>query len=84
MLKIDRTFITQTPEDPRDTALLLSIIQLGKSLGLTVLAEGVETEEQLKFLQAHGCDQIQGYYYSPPLSKEKIEALLYEETLSLK
>lgn len=84
VLKIDRTFITQTPEDPRDTALLLSIIQLGKSLGLTVLAEGVETEEQLKFLQAHGCDQIQGYYYSPPLSKEKIEALLYEETLSLK
>lgn len=81
VLKIDRTFLCQTPASPRDTALLISIIQLGKSLGLTVLAEGVETEEQLKFLQANGCDQIQGYYYSPPLNKENIEALLCKELM---
>lgn len=81
VLKIDRTFLCQTPASPRDTALLISIIQLGKSLGLTVLAEGVETEEQLKFLQANGCDQIQGYYYSPPLNKERIEALLCKELM---
>ncbi|MNJ48961.1 Phytochrome-like protein cph2 [compost metagenome] len=76
VLKIDRTFIQETPSSQRDSSLLRSIIELGKSLGMTVLAEGVETEEQFKFLQEIGCDQIQGFYYSRPLEEQAIEQLL--------
>lgn len=76
VLKIDRTFIQETPSSERDSSLLRSIIELGKSLGMTVLAEGVETEEQFNFLQEIGCDQIQGFYYSRPLDEQSIERLL--------
>ncbi|CAM4429037.1 EAL domain-containing protein [Paenibacillus phoenicis] len=76
VLKIDRTFVQETPCSERDNSLLRSIIQLGKSLGMTVLAEGVETKAQFEFLQQNGCDQIQGYYYSRPLNAEAIEGLL--------
>ncbi|MNZ87658.1 Oxygen sensor protein DosP [compost metagenome] len=76
VLKIDRTFIQNTPTSTRDNSLLLSIIQLGKSLGLTVLAEGVETEEQFHFLRQHGCDQIQGFYFSRPLDSCSTAQLL--------
>lgn len=67
-LKIDRTFIINVPENKRDAALLHSIMQLGKSLGLTVLIEGVETKEQLQFFKDHDGDLIQGYYFSKPLA----------------
>lgn len=76
ILKIDRTFVQETPCSERDNSLLRSIIQLGKSLGMTVLAEGVETKAQFEFLQQNGCDQIQGYYYSRPLNAEAILGLL--------
>ncbi|MEF2966412.1 EAL domain-containing protein [Paenibacillus sp. M1] len=76
VLKIDRTFVRNTPASPRDNSLLLSIIQLGKSLGLTVLAEGVETKEQFDFLRQHDCDQIQGFYYSRPVDSETMEEML--------
>lgn len=69
-LKIDRAFVMNITENKRDAALLKSIIQLGKSLGLTVLLEGVETYEQHQFFKKHGGDLIQGYYFSKPLSKE--------------
>lgn len=76
VLKIDRTFIQNTPASGRDNSLLQSIIQLGKSLGLTVLAEGVETEAQYNFLRENGCDQIQGFYYSRPVDSSSIEEML--------
>lgn len=76
ILKIDRTFIQNTPHSQRDSLLLRSIIQLGKSLGLTVLAEGVETEQQLKFLRENDCDQIQGYYYSRPVNCKAMTRML--------
>lgn len=76
VLKIDRTFIQNTPNSARDNSLLLSIIQLGKSLGLTVLAEGVETEDQFHFLRQNGCDQIQGFYFSRPLDSSSTGQLL--------
>ncbi|GGH37162.1 putative bifunctional diguanylate cyclase/phosphodiesterase [Paenibacillus segetis] len=76
VLKIDRTFIRETPNSLRDSSLLVSIIQLGKSLGMTVLAEGVETEDQFNFLRDNGCDQIQGYYYSRPLNEASLKQLL--------
>lgn len=81
ILKIDRTFIQNTPNSARDNSLLLSIIQLGKSLGLTVLAEGVETEEQFYFLQQNGCDQIQGFYFSRPLDSSSTSQLLAAHSL---
>lgn len=75
-LKIDRAFVTEIPHSPKDNALLLSIIQLGKSLGLSVLAEGVEVEEQVSFLSKSGCDTIQGFYFSRPLDEGAMEEKL--------
>lgn len=76
VLKIDRTFVQNTPDSQRDNSLLRSIIQLGKSLGLTVLAEGVETEKQFEFLRENECDQIQGYYYSRPVDRAGMTQML--------
>jgi EAL domain-containing protein (putative c-di-GMP-specific phosphodiesterase class I) len=66
-LKIDRSFVRRIPENRDDMKLIRSIISIGKELDLIVVAEGVETEQQLQFLQAVQCDQIQGYIYSKPL-----------------
>jgi len=67
VLKIDRSFISNIGRDERDTNITRGIISLARNLNLCVLAEGVETEHQLQFLRAEGCDEIQGYWYSPPL-----------------
>ena len=69
-LKIDRAFVANITENPGDAALAKGIIALAKSLGMGVVAEGVETEEQLALLSRHGCEEIQGYYYSPPIPAE--------------
>lgn len=79
ILKIDRSFVQNTPDSERDRMLLRSIIQLGKSLGLTVLAEGVETEQQLQFLRENECDQIQGFYYSRPVDCMAMTRMLEAE-----
>ena len=75
-LKVDRSFIREIPKDSEDKAITKAIIAMGKTLSLTVVAEGVETEEQETFLREHACDEMQGYYFSKPVSAEDFGALL--------
>jgi EAL domain-containing protein (putative c-di-GMP-specific phosphodiesterase class I) len=70
-LKIDRSFIKAVAVNPDDAAITAAIISLSKSLNLKVIAEGVEDEAQMSFLRAHQCDEIQGYYFSKPLTLEE-------------
>lgn len=77
-LKIDRAFIRDVTTDVDDATIALTIINLARSLKLKVIAEGVETQEQLEFLRIHGCDEMQGYYFSRPLPVEQITAALHE------
>ena len=71
-LKIDRSFIKNVAVNSGDAAITTAIIGMGKSLGLKVIAEGVENEEQMAFLREHHCDEIQGYYFSRPISPSEI------------
>jgi EAL domain-containing protein (putative c-di-GMP-specific phosphodiesterase class I) len=75
-LKIDRSFITNIMSSSDDAAIVQAIISLAHSLRLTVVAEGVETAEQVAFLRKHGCDQYQGYYFSRPVDPVQFAALL--------
>jgi diguanylate cyclase (GGDEF)-like protein/PAS domain S-box-containing protein len=77
-LKIDRAFIRDISTKPDDASIAVAIITLAHSLKLKVIAEGVETEAQLNFLRAHGCDEMQGYYFSPALSVEGCTQALME------
>jgi EAL domain-containing protein (putative c-di-GMP-specific phosphodiesterase class I) len=77
-LKIDMQFIQGISKNNKDELIIEVIIYLAKRLGLSILAEGVETKEQLDYLIEKGCNNIQGYYYYKPMSKEDIEILLEE------
>lgn len=75
-LKIDRSFIRHIPGDPEDVAITNAMISLAKSLGMRVLAEGVEYNEQAEFLRGQRCDEMQGYLVSPPLPPKELEVWL--------
>jgi len=75
-IKIDRGFTSQVVEDKRQAALVETIILMSQKLGMEIIAEGVETEQQVEFLLHHGCSEFQGYYFSRPLSCENYEYLL--------
>jgi diguanylate cyclase (GGDEF)-like protein len=75
-IKIDRSFVRNLPDDSQDKAIAQAIISMGKALGLTVVAEGVETAEQDQFLRDQACDEIQGFLYSKPVPPEAIPSLL--------
>ncbi len=76
IMKIDKSFIADIGTDSNDRIIVNSTIQLAHNLGLKVVAEGVETEEQLDFLKKHNCDYIQGNYFSKPLAIKKLKAFL--------
>lgn len=78
VLKIDQSFVNDLTVDADDAAIVVSIISLAHSLRLQVIAEGVETAEQLAFLRTHGCDQVQGYYFSRPIGPDAFELMLQE------
>jgi diguanylate cyclase (GGDEF)-like protein/PAS domain S-box-containing protein len=75
-LKIDQSFVRQLTITPDDTTIVSAIISMGQSMNLRVIAEGVETHEELEFLQAHHCDEGQGYYFSRPILPEQFARLL--------
>jgi EAL domain-containing protein (putative c-di-GMP-specific phosphodiesterase class I) len=75
-LKIDQSFVRDLTEDANDRALVTTIITMAHNLGLKVIAEGVETAEQLQFLKENNCDHYQGYYFSKPVPIAEFEALL--------
>jgi diguanylate cyclase (GGDEF)-like protein len=80
-IKIDRSFVRDLEDSSQDRAIAKAIISMGKALGLTVVAEGVETAEQDAFLRGHECDELQGYLFSRPIPAEAV-ALLLRPTLS--
>ncbi len=79
-LKIDQSFVRDLNSDPSDALIVETIIAMASHLQLEVIAEGVETEEQLQFLEKSGCTMHQGFYFSRPLDREKFEALLVAES----
>lgn len=81
-LKIDQSFIRSMPQDHKDQAIVLSLCQLAKNFGMTVIAEGVETPEQLMLLGQYQCDAIQGYWYSKPLPEHEFRQFFSRRTLT--
>jgi EAL domain-containing protein (putative c-di-GMP-specific phosphodiesterase class I) len=79
-LKVDRSFIREVPNDAEDKAIAEAIIAMGKTLSLTVVAEGVETPEQQAFLSDKLCDEMQGYYFSTPVAAQDFAELLRGHT----
>jgi diguanylate cyclase (GGDEF)-like protein/PAS domain S-box-containing protein len=85
VLKIDRAFIRDVPADADDATITVAMINLAHSLGLKVVAEGVETRAQLEFLKEHGCDEMQGYLFSRPLPLEgALQAVVEGRRLSIR
>jgi diguanylate cyclase (GGDEF)-like protein len=82
VLKIDRSFVHDASTDPDDAALVMAIITLAHNLRLRVVAEGVETEDQLRFLHLMRCDEIQGFLFSKPLPAEGFKRLLFEDQVA--
>jgi len=79
ILKIDQSFVSGLTIDSGDDSLIKAIIAMGQSLNMSIISEGVETEDQLNFLQSHHCDQVQGFYFSKPVSAEQISQILKDK-----
>jgi EAL domain-containing protein (putative c-di-GMP-specific phosphodiesterase class I) len=79
ILKIDRSFITDLVNDESNAAIAQAVIAIARILKMTVIAEGVENEQQLAILRQLQCDEIQGYYFSPPVTFEKATQFLNQQ-----
>ncbi|MEC5161166.1 GGDEF/EAL domain-containing response regulator [Janthinobacterium sp. CG_S6] len=79
VLKIDKSFVDDVATSTNDAAIALSVISLAHNLNMRVIAEGVETREQVAFLREHGCDEMQGYFFSRPIDAEAFTVLLGEK-----
>ena len=77
-LKIDRSFVRDITTNPDDAAISILIIAIARNLGLKVIAEGVETEDHLRFLREHNCDEMQGYLFSPPVPEKEFIKIVKE------
>jgi EAL domain-containing protein (putative c-di-GMP-specific phosphodiesterase class I) len=77
-LKIDQSFVRDMTTDADDASIVSAVINMGRSLHMGVVAEGIETRGQLLFLQDHECPQGQGYYFGPPLPAPQLTAILNE------
>jgi diguanylate cyclase (GGDEF)-like protein/PAS domain S-box-containing protein len=82
-IKIDQSFVRQISTPPRDTAIVSAIISMARSLKLRVIAEGVETTEELEFLKAEGCDEAQGFYFGRPNTADAFAKLLENQSSSI-
>jgi EAL domain-containing protein (putative c-di-GMP-specific phosphodiesterase class I) len=82
-IKIDRSFIRDVATLPADSSLAKAIIAMGKSLSLTVVAQGVETEAQAEFLREHACDELQGFYFNKPVSTQQFTELLQAQSANV-
>lgn len=80
-IKVDRSFIRNLPQDMDNKAITEAIITMGRSLNLTVVAEGVETKEQESFLRQKVCDEMQGFYFSKPIEPDQFAVLLRKSNL---
>jgi diguanylate cyclase (GGDEF)-like protein/PAS domain S-box-containing protein len=81
-LKIDRSFVREIPQNPEDNAIAEAIIGMAKALGLSVVAEGVETAEQEDFLRARACDEMQGFLFAKPLAPEMFASMMREHAIA--
>lgn len=82
-LKIDKAFISAIPDSANDIHIVQAVIALSKAMKLEVVAEGVETQAQINLLRDYGCDFVQGYYYSKPISAEQVSKLIAEQSTNV-
>ena len=80
VVKIDRSFVEGLETSPVDAAIVAAVIGLADAVGMTTVAEGVETREQLEQLEAMGCKTVQGFYLARPMPASSMEALLWAQT----
>ena len=78
-LKIDRSFVNDIATDPNDAAITLTVISMARAMNLGVIAEGVETQSQLNYLNVNGCQRVQGYFFTPPVRAAELTIMLSEQ-----
>jgi EAL domain-containing protein (putative c-di-GMP-specific phosphodiesterase class I) len=82
-LKVDRSFVRGLGRDPQDSAIVAAVVKLAHAIGLTAVAEGVETEMQLRHLREMGCDLAQGYYFARPMPADELIEMIQGRALTV-